>query len=83
LFPGKLRSKWEGSYTIEEAYPSGAIKLESKGAIPWIVNGQRLKHYRVDEPKVVETLYTITIEEFLSSRYGRSDFSTAATESPA
>ena len=28
LFPGKLRSKWEGPYEVDEAYPSGAVKLK-------------------------------------------------------
>ena len=27
LFPGKLRSKWEAPYIVEEAYSSGAVKL--------------------------------------------------------
>ena len=28
LFTGKLRSKWEGPYEVDEAYPSGAVKLK-------------------------------------------------------
>ena len=44
FFPRKLRSKWEGPYDIDEAYPSGAVKLKGKTSSSWIVNGQRLKH---------------------------------------
>jgi hypothetical protein len=28
FFAGKLRSKWEGPYDVEEAYTSGAVKLK-------------------------------------------------------
>jgi hypothetical protein len=34
LFPGKLKSKWDGSYEIDEVYNSGAIKLKGKTATP-------------------------------------------------
>ena len=70
LFAGKLRSKWEGPYDVDEAYPSGAVKL--KGQTPsssWIVNGQRLKHYRADEVNTVELTYVMTAEEFIKGRY--------------
>jgi hypothetical protein len=30
LFLGKLRSKWEGPYDVDEAYPSGTVKLKRK-----------------------------------------------------
>ena len=64
LFPGKLRSKWEGPYDVDEVYPSGAIKLRGTSST-WIVNGQRLKHYRADEENVVETLHTISEQEMM------------------
>jgi hypothetical protein len=32
LSAGKLRSKWEGPYDVEEAYPSGAVKLKGQSA---------------------------------------------------
>ena len=66
LFPGKLRSKWEGPYDVDEAYPSGAVKL--KGHTPpssWIVNGQRMKHYNADEENVVQSLHTISEQEMM------------------
>ncbi|XP_022853132.1 uncharacterized protein LOC111374650 [Olea europaea var. sylvestris] len=45
LFPGKLRSRWSGSYTITQVFLHGAIETthDSKGTFK--VNGQRLKHY--------------------------------------
>ena len=51
LFPGKLRSRWEGPYEIEEVYNSGAVRLKGGKDAPWIVNGQRLKLYLADEQK--------------------------------
>ena len=44
LFPGKLKSKWSGPYSISKVYPSGAIELDDNGE-KFMVNGQRLKHY--------------------------------------
>ena len=53
LFLGKLRSKREGPHIVEEAYPSGAVKLKGKTpSLSWVVNGQRLKHYRAREVAV-------------------------------
>jgi hypothetical protein len=49
MFQGKLRSKWEGPYEIEEVYNLGAIILQGGKGTPWIVNGQRLKPYLADE----------------------------------
>ncbi|XP_006598578.1 uncharacterized protein LOC114386169 [Glycine soja] len=49
LFPGKLKSKWSGPFTIKEVKPYGAVELfDSHSETPdktWIVNGQRLKLY--------------------------------------
>ena len=45
FFAGKLLSKWEGPYVIEEVYRSGAIKIKNfKGTNLKVVNGQRIKH---------------------------------------
>jgi hypothetical protein len=61
---------WEGPYNIDEAYPSGAVKLKGKtSSSSWIVNGQRLKHYRGDETNTVETIHVITAEEMIQLRY--------------
>ena len=54
-FLGKLLSKWEGPYIIEEVYRSGAIKINNaKGTNPRVVNGQRIKHYISGTPINVE-----------------------------
>ena len=46
FFAGKLLSKWEGPYVIEEVYRSGAIKINNaEGTNPKVVNGQRIKYY--------------------------------------
>jgi hypothetical protein len=46
FFVGKLLSKWEGPYVIEEVYRYGAIKISSlKDDTTQVVNGQRFKHY--------------------------------------
>ena len=51
FFAGKLLSKWEGPFIIEEVYRSGAIKINSlDGDKPQVVNGQRLKHYISGNP---------------------------------
>ncbi|XP_061357129.1 uncharacterized protein LOC133301512 [Gastrolobium bilobum] len=46
LFPGKLKSRWEGPYAITEALPNGAFTIahETSGAT-LRVNGHRLKKY--------------------------------------
>ena len=46
FFAGKLLSKWEGPYGIEEVYCFGAIKINNfEGTNPKVVNSQRIKHY--------------------------------------
>ena len=49
LFPGKLKSKWSGPFTIKEVMPYGAVELfdphSSTPDTSWVVNGQRLKLY--------------------------------------
>ncbi|KAG7572457.1 Integrase catalytic core [Arabidopsis suecica] len=43
LFPGKLKSRWSGPFTIKEVLPFGAISLFAKDGSEFKVNGQRLK----------------------------------------
>ncbi|CAM8923584.1 unnamed protein product [Rhodiola kirilowii] len=47
LFPGKLRTKWSGPYTVERAHPDGHVEISVEGGKSMVVNGQRLKHYYV------------------------------------
>ncbi|KAG7559384.1 Ribonuclease H-like superfamily [Arabidopsis thaliana x Arabidopsis arenosa] len=48
LFPGKLKSRWSGPFTIKEVLPFGAISLFAKDGSEFKVNGQRLKKYLAD-----------------------------------
>ncbi|CAM8893408.1 unnamed protein product [Rhodiola kirilowii] len=47
LFPGKLRTKWSGPYTVERAYPDDHVELSIEGGKSMVVNGRFLKHYHV------------------------------------
>ena len=48
LFPGKLKSRWTGLFTIQEVYLNGSVDLfNSKDNRVFKVNGQRLKPYAV------------------------------------
>ena len=72
FFAGKLLSKWEGPYVIEEVYHSGAIKINNfEGTNPRVVNGQIIKHYISGNPVNVETniIETITPEEYIRDTF--------------
>ncbi|XP_076944114.1 uncharacterized protein LOC143614607 [Bidens hawaiensis] len=43
-FPGKLRSRWGGPYTVKEVFPHGAVEVRDVDGSSWKVNGHRLKH---------------------------------------
>ena len=46
LFPGKLKSRWVGPYTVHKISLSGAVEiLNTKSGKTFKVNGQRLKPY--------------------------------------
>ena len=51
LFPGKLRSRWSGPFEVTKVLLSGAVEIRGKSSTPFIVNGQRLKHYHCVENK--------------------------------
>ena len=72
FFAGKLLSKWEGPYGIEEVYCFGAIKINNfEGTSPRAVNGQRIKHYISGNPINVETniVETVTPEEYIRDTF--------------
>ena len=72
FFAGKLLSKWEGPYVIEEVYRSGAIKINNAdGTNPKVVNCQRIKHYMSGMPINVEgnIIQTITLEEHIRETF--------------
>ena len=45
LFPGKLKSRWSGPYTVVAVTSFGAVTLKTNSRDEFKVNGQRLKHY--------------------------------------
>ena len=45
LFPGKLKSKWSGPYTVVSSTTFGAVTPRTSNREEFKVNGQRLKHY--------------------------------------
>ncbi|XP_076910185.1 uncharacterized protein LOC143567730 [Bidens hawaiensis] len=45
LFPGKLRLRWVGPYTMKKVFPHGVVELVNHEGRAWKVNGHRLKHY--------------------------------------
>ena len=72
FFAGKLLSKWEGPYIIEEVYHSGAIKINNaEGTNPKVVNGQRIKHYISGNPINVETniIEALTPKEYIRDTF--------------
>ncbi|XP_022877040.1 uncharacterized protein LOC111395290 [Olea europaea var. sylvestris] len=45
LFPGKLKSRWSGPFTVVKVFPHGAAKITHDEKGTFKVNGQRLKPY--------------------------------------
>ena len=54
LFPGKLKSRWSGPYTVVASTPFGAVTLKTESGGEFQVNGQRLKHYLGGSMKEVD-----------------------------
>ncbi|XP_062075765.1 uncharacterized protein LOC133779882 [Humulus lupulus] len=61
LFPGKLKSRWSGPFTVMEVYPFGAVLIrEDQSGREFTVNGQRLKHYWGGEVNREKTSISLT-----------------------
>ena len=45
LFPGKLKSRLSGPYSVVAITPFGVVTLKTNSRNEFKVNGQRLKHY--------------------------------------
>lgn len=46
LFPGKMKSRWSGPYTVHKVFPHGAIKMKNQNnGYTFKVNWKRLKPY--------------------------------------
>nr|GEZ39489.1 reverse transcriptase domain-containing protein [Tanacetum cinerariifolium] len=54
IFPGKLKSRWFGPFTISEIYPYGTAKLIHPDGCNFKVNCHRLKHYHGGDPPPLE-----------------------------
>ena len=48
LFPGNLRSRWLGPFQVAKVLPNGVVEVWSESTGTFIVNGQQLKPYLVD-----------------------------------
>ena len=63
LFPGKLKSRWGGPYTVVSSNTYGAVTLRTDTGEEFRVNGQRLKHYLGREERMEELQQVIWKEE--------------------
>jgi hypothetical protein len=71
FFAGKLLSKWEGPFIIEEVYHSSAIKIASlKDNTTQVVNGQRLKYYISGDSynEDIDVIQVVTLGEFIKEQ---------------
>ncbi|GKC58206.1 hypothetical protein Tco_1085804 [Tanacetum coccineum] len=58
IFPGKLKTRWYGPYTINKVFPYGTVEVREKNGVNFKVNGHRLKkYYGGDINALRETLY--------------------------
>ncbi|XP_074300618.1 uncharacterized protein LOC141631912 [Silene latifolia] len=65
LFPGKLKSRWSGPYTVTSVFKFGSVELENSAGVKLKVNGHQVKHYywANDFVGVFELLYFDPISE--------------------
>ena len=69
LFPGKLKSRWTGPYTVVKVFPYGAVEIKGDIRPEFKVNGQRLKLYfggQLDYAKSVMKLVPVWVVEEMS-----------------
>ena len=60
LFPGKLKSKWDGPMVVIEIFENGAVLIENpRNQIQFKVNGQRLKPYIEVESQVSTLVHEV------------------------
>ena len=51
IFPGKLKTKWSGPFTVVQIFPQGAVELLNDNNARFRVNGHRLKkYYDMEDP---------------------------------
>ncbi|XP_074373667.1 uncharacterized protein LOC141714017 [Apium graveolens] len=64
LFPGKLRSRWSGPFTVTGVKFNGAIEIIGQDGIRFKVNGQRLKLYM--DGAFVEKMETFRFNDLIT-----------------
>ncbi|XP_028118950.1 uncharacterized protein LOC114316492 [Camellia sinensis] len=60
LFPGKLRSQWDGPYEVIKVFPHGAVEIKNlQDGTTFKVNGQRLKHFvdGIEKGEMIEVIH--------------------------
>nr|GFA02326.1 reverse transcriptase domain-containing protein [Tanacetum cinerariifolium] len=65
IFSGKLKSRWNGPFTIAKVFPYGTVELSQANWPNFKVNGHRIKHYfEGDVPQlVVSDLQTFPLDQ--------------------
>ncbi|GJW56450.1 reverse transcriptase domain-containing protein [Tanacetum coccineum] len=54
ILSGKLKTRWNGPFTVTQVFPYGTVELSQNSGQNCKVNGHRLKHYfRGDVPQLV------------------------------
>ena len=61
---GKLRSKWDGPFTVVDASPHGAITLQGDDGNLFKVNGHRLKIFLEPDENLNKEIDVIDLVEF-------------------
>ncbi|XP_057251678.1 uncharacterized protein LOC130591782 [Beta vulgaris subsp. vulgaris] len=60
LFPGKLHLRRSGPFKILKVFLYDSVETWSEATCSFKINGQRLKHYREDEPIEGKAVYTLS-----------------------
>ena len=63
LFPGKLKSRWSGPFSVTHVFPHGAVEIKARNGIPFKVNGQWLRLYRGSIEDEEEEISLQTVNE--------------------
>ncbi|GKC56615.1 reverse transcriptase domain-containing protein, partial [Tanacetum coccineum] len=65
IFSGKLKTRWNGPFTVAQVFPYGTVELSSTNGPNFKVNGHRLKHYFGGDipPMVVPDLQTFPMDK--------------------
>ena len=63
FLPGKHKSKRTGPYFITQAFPHGAVELETKEGVQFKVNGERIKPYFGHAKSPIEVIKAYHLDE--------------------